>query len=333
MAVIVPATVQQFGDTTNESIQNIFVMRRNAKEQMSEIGKYYNVVTTSSYIEKDSSILGTSKAKFIGENASVIYDAPLQGNDKSYTQKKYGDALKISDQLWRFGLEFRKITSVTESIVDSMYEKAQDDAADNLNNSYATSYTDDDGQTVTTSGGNSVALFSNAQTREDGGTNGNNIVYDATTYNMDFAYDALKALRRTAAAVLTGRGQKTNIKPDTLVCKYGSSVQSAYEELMGALSRNMIPGGNENDGAAKVGLPKLITLDYLDNDAYWFAFDSSMKNDKYGLQWKWNKQPTLDAPEYDYDTDLYKRKAIMFYDRGFNSWRGWFGSKGDGSTP
>jgi hypothetical protein len=90
----------------------------------------------------------------------------------------------------------------------------------------------------------------------------------------------------------------------------------------------MIPGGNENDGAAKVGLPKLITLKYLDNDAYWFAFDSGMKSDKYGLQWFWSKRPALDAPEREYDNDLYKRKSVMFYDRGANDMRIWQGSTG-----
>lgn len=146
---------------------------------------------------------------------------------------------------------------------------------------------------------------------------------------MDFEYDALKAARKTASAILNGRGQKLGIEVDTLICKHGSSVHDRYEELMGAITRNQIPGGDENDGAAKVGLPKLITLKHLDNDAYWFAFDSSKKNDRYGLQWRWSQRPKMDAPEYDYDTDLYKRKITAFYDRGGNNMRNIVASEGD----
>jgi len=148
---------------------------------------------------------------------------------------------------------------------------------------------------------------------------------------MDFEYDALKALRRTAGLVLTGRGQQMGVMPDTLICKYGSSVHSRYEEIQAAITKKMIPGGNENDGSALVGLPTLITLKHLDNDAYWFAFDSGLKSDRYGLQWLWSKRPSLDDPEIEYDSDLYKRKATMFYSRGASDMRNFFGSTGANS--
>jgi hypothetical protein len=148
---------------------------------------------------------------------------------------------------------------------------------------------------------------------------------------MDFEYDALKALRRTAGLILSPRGTQTGINPDTIVCKYGSSVHSRYEEIQAAIARNQIPGGNENDGASKVGLPNIITLKYLTNDAYWWGFDSSKKNDTYGLQWIWAQRPRLDEPELEYDNDLYKRKSTMYYDRGANDMRTWCGSTGANS--
>ena len=329
MSVTVPASLNEFADLTDESIQDIFVKPGKKPETMS---KYFHVENTTSYLDKDSSVSGAEKAKFISENASVEYDAPLQGFDQTYTQKKYGDGLKITDQLWKFGIQVRNITSITESLRDSMTEKVEEDAADMLNNSFGTSYVDAENQTISTAGGDSVAYFSASHTREDGGTAWSNRITDGTTVNMDFEYDALKALRKTAAAVVSPRGQKMMVEPDTLICKYGSSVHDKYEELMGAIDRNRIPGGDENDGAAKVGLPKLILVKFLDNDAYYFTFDSSMKNDKYGLQWRWSQRPKLDAPKLVYDTDLYKRKATMFYDRGANDMRSFQASKGTNSA-
>lgn len=236
--------------------------------------------------------------------------------------------MKITDHLWKFGIEFRRITSLAESLADSMQEKTEDDAADMLNNGASTSYSDGDNQTVSTAGGDAAAYFTASHTREDGGTAWSNIITDGTTSNMDFEYDAMKAIRRTASAIVSPTGQQTMFEPDTLVCKYGSSVHSRYEEIQAAISRNRIPGGDENDGAARVGLPKLITLKYLDNDAYYWVFDSSYRNDKYGLQWRWSQRPKLDAPKLDYDSDEYRRKATMFYDRGANDMRTWLMSDG-----
>ena len=160
------------------------------------------------------------------------------------------------------------------------------------------------------------------------GTAWNNICYDGTTYNMDYEYDAMKAARKTAVAIKNGKGLPLGIDLDTLVAKKGSSVQDRYEEVQAAISRNYIPGGNENDGAAKVGLPKAIFLKYLDNDAYWWAFDSSKKNAQFGLQWRWSEKPNMLPAELDYDTQEYRRQVYYFADRGANIMRNWVGSTG-----
>ena len=112
-----PADLSSFADLVDESIQDIFIKRG---EQPTKMEQYFNVESTSSYYDKDSSVSGTERAKFISENASVIFDAPLQGYNQTYTQKKYGDGMKITDQLWKFGVEFRRITSLAESLMDSI---------------------------------------------------------------------------------------------------------------------------------------------------------------------------------------------------------------------
>lgn len=322
----VPATLSAFADLIDESIQNIFVQRAEVPRKMEQ---YFNVESTNSYYDKDSSIIGGGRAKFTGENASVEYDAPIQGFDKTFTQKKYSYGDKITQHAWKFGFEARKLTNFVEGMMDAVDNNIETSAADMLNNGWSTSYTDDDNQSVSTAGGDAAAFFSASHTREDGGTSWNNIVYDGTTYNMDFEYDALKAARKTATAIKDGKGLPMGVNLDTLICKEGSSVQDRYEELMGAINRSYIPGGNENDGAAKVGLPKLITLKYLDNDAYWFAFDSSKKNAKYGLQWRWSEKPHMLPPELDYDTQEYRRQVYYFADRGANNMRSFVGSEGD----
>lgn len=173
-AISVPSTLAGFSDLYSEDIQHIFVQKRDESAGGLGMPKIYNVTTSLSYLNKDSSVVGTDTANFIGDNASVQYDGLVQGFDKTYTSKKYGKGLKISQHLWKYGVEFRKITGVVESLVDnSLNDKIEKDAFGLLDTgtastNFTTSYTDADGQTVSTAGGDSIAYFSASHTREDG---------------------------------------------------------------------------------------------------------------------------------------------------------------------
>lgn len=328
-APVVPGTLAQFADLTDESIQKLFI--KAGKEDSPLYDKFMYVSRTNSYYTKDSSISGFRQASFISENASVLYDAPVNNYNKTYTQKKYGVGAKLSDQVWKFGIDFRKLQQLPNFLMQSCIWKREQDAADMLNNSFLTSYVDNDNQTVTTSGGDAVAAISNAHTNEAGGANWSNRVTDGTTVNMDFEYDSVKYVHQVSAAVTGPRGEQINVSPDTLVCKKGSSVQFRAEEILGALKRNMIPGSDDNDGGASVAY-KIIVDPYLTNDTYYWFLDSSKINSDFGYQWIWAQEPKLDPADLKYDSDEYKRKATMFYDRGINDARFIIGSKGTNAS-
>lgn len=86
----VPASLANFGDLVDESIQDIFIKRG---EQPTKMDQYFHVETTTSYYDKDSSVAGLTKAKYISENASVVYDAPIQGFDKTLRILSYVKAM------------------------------------------------------------------------------------------------------------------------------------------------------------------------------------------------------------------------------------------------
>lgn len=324
-APIVPATLPQFADLVDESIQKVFIKAGKLKKPY--FTQFFNVGHTTSYYTKDSSVSGFRKAMRITENASVIYDSPVQNYNKTYTQKKYGVGAKLSDFVWKYGIDFRKLAQLPTYLQESCIWKAEVDGADMLNNSFSASYTDDDGRTVVTSGGDSVAPISAAHTNEAGGANWSNKNSDGTTPNLVFSYSALRYAHNIAQAITGPRGEQINCRPDKLLCKAASTVEFNAEEIKGALQKNRLPGSNSNDGAASV-MFDTIANPFLSNDAYYWLFDSSKINSDYGFQWLWSQEPKLDAPELDYDSDTYKRKATMFYDRGINDARYIIGSTG-----
>jgi len=105
-------------------------------------------------------------------------------------------------------------------------------------------------------------------------TNINNVVYDGTTYSLPFDYAGLKAAQRTASLFVDPRGNPYPADLDTLVCKKGSSVHFKAMEILAAIKKGMIPESTDHDGSA-ISPFKIIALDYLTSDVYWFMFDSS----------------------------------------------------------
>ena len=161
----------------------------------------------------------------------------------------------------------------------------------------------------------------------------NNVVYDGTTYSLPFDYAGLKAAHRTASLWVDPRGNPMPGSVDTLVCKKGSSVAFKAKEIKKAIAAGKIPESNDNDGA---GVPdfKVIELDYLTQDAYWFMFDSSSAlSDEYGFQFIESEANNLDPVNVVYKTREMQFAGHTLFQLGHNDVaRCWVASAGDSST-
>lgn len=332
-----PLSLADAVDLTDRSIQKIF-LKESKLEKTNFYSQYFNVVTgITDLYEKDSSLSGLGQAARITENAVIVSETPVQGYDQTYEQVEYGKMLPITKKMWKFGIKKRNLERVVRSLIAACERKREQLCADRLDNGFSTSYTvtDENGNyTMSITGGDGVALFSAAHTREDGGANNNNIVTDGTDTNMDFEYDALKALQRTASLVKDPKGNDMDISPDTLIFKKGTAGYFRAREIRGAVraaGKGSIPGSANND-AAGIDDFKIMALPYIKtNTAYWFAFDSSMKNDEYGLQFKESQPIQLEGPHVVFKTGEIQYKTTTMFDLGHNDPRGWFGSKNDNS--
>jgi hypothetical protein len=161
----------------------------------------------------------------------------------------------------------------------------------------------------------------------------NNVVYDGTTYSLPFDYAGLKAAHRTAALMVDPRGNPMPGSLDTLVCKKGSSVAFKAKEIKAAIAKGKIPESNDNDGSA-VGDFKIIELDYLTNDAYWFMFDSSSAlKDEMGFQFIESEANNLDPVNVVYKTREMQFAGHTMFQLGHNDVaRCWVASAGDSAT-
>lgn len=335
-----PFSLTDAADLIDLSIQDIWLKGSEKESRLFE--QYFNVESgLTDYYIKDSSLTGLGYAGRIVENAAITQMSPVQGYDKTYTQVRFGAVQSFSAYMWQYGIKKRDLENVTDELRKACSDLRELRCADRLDNAFATSYTASDvsgNYPVTVTGGDGVAFISNAHTREDGGANWNNRVTDGSTVNMDFEYDALKAAHRTASLIPGPQGKPTNINLDTLVCFRGGAVDNRATEILGALNRGRIPGSNDNDGSSarpdgSVPSYKIVRNPWItSNTSYWFMFDSSMKNRKYGLQYKESMPITMQGPNVVFKTDEIQYKAVMAFDLGHNDARGWVGSKNTNSS-
>jgi len=215
--------------------------------------------------------------------------------------------------------------------------------SEKLDAGWLTSYTanDDAGNfSVTTTGGDALALYSASHTREDGGTAWSNIVSDGTTTNMAASYAALKALDRVANLVKGPKGKVFPTNPDRVLVKRGTAAANKFKEILGAIKNGKIPEEFSNDGSA-VNSFELIESPYLlatgdgtsitnlSSATNWHAVDSSKIGDEYGLQYFESQPIQLDEQNVVYKTKEIQNSATLAFAYGHNDPRIIFGSQGD----
>lgn len=328
-----PLNIAQAADLIDLSIQNIY---EKSSEPEASYPKFFNERKTEDYLEKDSSLTGLGEADFVDENSALISDVPVQGYKKTYTQNMVGAVESFTFKMWRFGIKKRDLDNVARELKASIARKKERLCAERLDNGWSTSYTHSGqggNRVITTTGGDGLSAFSNAHTREDGGSNMNNEVYDGTTYNLPFDYAGIKAAMRTAGLMVDGRGNPRIPDLNVLVCKKNSAVHFKALEIKGAIKRGYIPESADRDGSG-VGDFEIVALEYLQNSGYWFMFDKKLGlSDREGFQFVESQTAMLDPLNVVYKTKEIQTSVTAIFDLGHNDvTRSWVGSKGDSSA-
>lgn len=218
--------------------------------------------------------------------------------------------------MWKFGIKKRDVTRVVNALKQACYAKRETLLAEKLDAGWLTSYsTSDDGgnYSVTTTGGDALALYSASHTREDGGTAFSNVVSDGTTSNMVLDYPGLKGLFRVAGNIKNAKGLPFPVMPNRIMVKLGTTAAFRAKEILGALKNNKIPGEFSNDGAAiqafelvenpyLLGTGDATSITNLSSATNWHAVDSNLLGDEYGCQYFESQGISLDDQNIVYKT-------------------------------
>lgn len=326
-----PFLVADAADLTDVSIQKIWL--KEAIKQDKSYEKIYGIETgVVDLFVKDSSLSGFGYAGRIVENAAATEKTPFQGYKQTYTQAQYGLVFTISKLQWKFGIKKRKLEQITSEVMKSVANLRALRLHEKLDQSYNSSYVAQDiagNYTISLTGGNGVALISNAQTREDAGTNNNNRITDGTTLNLDLTYEGIKGAMRTGQLIKDPNGLPMNINLDTLIVAKNTANHFKAMELLGSIKRGYIGESADRDGNALPAFDIYATPWILSNPGYWWMMDTSMKDGAYGsLQYKESQPIELSPVNIIYKTGELQWKVELIMAWGHNDYRNIVGSKG-----
>ena len=92
-------TLGDAADLTDVAIQRIWILVSDL-ERTTTYDKYFNIESgVTDRLLRDSSLTGLTNAARVIENSIITGEAPLQGNDQTYTQVEYGKLMSFTKQM------------------------------------------------------------------------------------------------------------------------------------------------------------------------------------------------------------------------------------------
>ena len=283
--------------------------------------KRFDEVDTQTYAKIKKEAEAVSKASVgIGYNVTM-------------TKKRIGMEIDITQEM-RDENRYPEIGSLITNLTHFCPQRIELDATHRLTFGTATSYTDMDGETVSTTGGDGLAIFSATHTLKYSSLTWNNIV----TGNPVFSRGGLEAAELIATTdILSNFGERRVITFNTIITSDDPTTVNAVKQFLGSTS----DVDQNNSGVMNIYqnkykhlvLPQLATTATGANDStkrkYWFLASLGMgMNGLQAYYGEWeapNMKPTGGNMENPH-TDVWSYGTRAGYGFVFVSGRGIIGS-------
>lgn len=275
-----------------------------------EYTSFCNIRSTRKAQVTDAKLSDFGVLRLKGEGENLIYDDPIAGPSKVYTPIRKASGYKITDEMVAHELYGQAEKFEGALMTSAIYD--QDVAgALLLNNGFST--TDADG--FSAAGFDSLALFSTAHTRLDGGT----ALRNRPSTDVNLGVTGLQnALLDFHTQNLDDRGRPQLIRPKMLIV-HPNDLFTARELLQSEYK----PGtaNNEINAIREEGLSFMVSHYVTDGNA-WFLI-----GDQHDMNFIWEMKPN-GAMEEDFDSMVIKRRIVQGYVVGHGEFRGTWGSSG-----
>ena len=278
----------------------------------------YDVIQTAVMTSEHSQIDGPGFAKRKLEGEAYAIGSPKQGYSLTLTQARIGITEAVTWEMRKFD-KYREIDKVMRRLGETTAQRIELDLTHQFTfGMSATSYTNMDGETVATTTGDGLQIFSGSHTITGASTTYSNLI---TTV---FSRDALEASELLFTKMINNTGAKVVVKPDTIITSDDPATCNAVAEFLKSI--NAPDTANQTTNVYK-GKYKHLILPYLATDAdgaysstcapYWMLADLSHTDAICEI----SENPTFTAPTVggngeDFLTDDWSFKSSACYDYG-----------------
>jgi hypothetical protein len=315
----------------NDVVKNARVQWREGFNEVAPVARsLYDVRNVSEKTSEHSSFSGYGFAKRKQEGQAYTYGNIKQGYTLNLSQTRIGLMDAITWEMRKFD-KYREIDKKMRQLGRSTAKRMELDCTHQFTfGMSASSYTNMDGETISTATADTVQLFNASHTLSDGtGTIGN---LDTSA----FGRTGLETMEALFVPFTDDNGNMIVVNPDTIITGNDPAVINAVKEFTRSTS---VPDTNDNAVNVYQGKYKHIVLPFLATDANG-AYNSSIKNywmladvSKTDAIMEISENPSFTAPSgggngEEFETDDWKFKSSACYDLGILDFKWIVGSTG-----
>ncbi|MEW6016492.1 MAG: Mu-like prophage major head subunit gpT family protein [Pseudomonadota bacterium] len=285
-----------------------------AQEQPDYLPKLFNVGTTT--------LLDTPHDTYGATGGLHKWTGTVQYGDfkhlykKTYTQEKYSNGLQIEERVIRYDL-YHEIERRCRNLAIETNRSIQEFGIRMFNHAFDTSFTDDDGNTITSTGPDGVALCTSSHPTSPS---------DATAkpnYNtLSLTATNVSTTRLNMAKFTDDKGKQIGVVMDTILV--GLDNEEAAWEVIKSVGKVDTADNNRNFHEGRYNLLVHPMLSVPDFPNSWFGIDSKLQ--KLYSNWLWGRPPELEN-DTDFDTEVLKYKLVCEFAYGWDYYAWIYGNK------
>lgn len=304
----------------NDLVKNAKVKWREGydlvKPAAEQIYEAYSVTEmTSEHSQIDNP--GFARRKNQGDRYTI--GSPKQGYSITLSQTRIGLMEEVTWEMRKYD-KYREIFKLMRGLGESTAQRKELDLTHQLTfGMTGTSYTNMDGETVSTTTGDGLAIFSTVHTITGSSATFSNKMTAA------FSRAALEEAEGLFTRMVNHNGQKVTVTPDTIITSDDPATVNLVKEFLKSTMAPDTANGATNVYASKY---KHLVLPYLATTAtgaidttkvgYWFLADLAHTDAILEV----SEEPNFVAPNVggngeDFETDGWKFKSSASYDYGF----------------
>ena len=304
----------------NDLVKNAKVQWRKGYELVTPAAKaLYDVYNTDEMTSEHSQIDNPGFARRKSQGDRYTIGSPKQGYSITLSQSRVGLMEEVTWEMRRYD-KYREIERKMKGLGESTAQRMELDLTHQLTFGMAgTTYTNMDGETVYTTTGDGLAIFSTAHTITGSSSTFSNKITTA------FSREGLEEAENLFTSMINHSGMKVTVMPDTIITGDNPEVINAVQEFLSSQGAPDTANNADNVYRRKykhLVLPYLATTNVGAPDStktdYWFLADLSHKDAILEI----SEQPNFVAPKVggngeDFETDGWKFKSSASYDYGF----------------